>query len=103
KVANLPFLVSHVAPNGGGGGQIMRSRSLDKDQAKAIAGAGGVIGVWTKGSNTPAQYVTALRAMIEMAGVDHVGIGTDSDLLSTRPGQSTAMALRDAPGGFFPS
>ncbi|MBI1177694.1 hypothetical protein GC207_09670 [bacterium] len=101
KIVNQPFVVSHVAPSGGP--PMMRERTLEKEQARAIADAGGVIGVWTKGQLTPAQYVQQLQAMIEMAGVDHVGIGTDTDLLSTRSGQSTATALHDAPGGFFPA
>ena len=39
--------------------------------------------------------------MADAAGIDHVGIGTDTDLLSSREGQGTNKAYRGLTGGFF--
>jgi membrane dipeptidase len=44
-----------------------------------------VVGVWTKMTDTPAEYVQAIREMVDVAGIDHVCIGTDSKLT---PGQN---------------
>ena len=51
KIARQPFLVSHSSldgwksPNSG-----MASRTIARQDAKAVADAGGVVGVWTKGA-----------------------------------------------------
>jgi membrane dipeptidase len=39
--------------------------------------------------------------MVDAVGVDHVGIGTDSDLLSSRDGQGTNSTWPGLTGGFF--
>jgi len=41
--------------------------------------------------------------MVEAVGIDHVGIGTDTDLLSSREGQGTNRAYPGLAGGFFPA
>ena len=45
-----------------------------------IADAGGVVGVWTHLVDSPAEYVQAVRDMVDAVGVDHVCIGTDTKL-----------------------
>ena len=63
-----------------------------------VADAGGVIGVWTKLSDSMGEYVAGIKALVDAVGIDHVGIGSDTDILSPRAGQSTNAAWS---GGFF--
>jgi membrane dipeptidase len=67
-----------------------------------VADAGGVVGVWTKLTNSPTEFVKSIKAMVDAIGVDHVGIGTDNDLLSSRIGQGTNEAWPGLNGTFFP-
>lgn len=103
KVAKQPMIVSHSSldswtnPN-----SRMASRSIARQDAKALADAGGVLGVWTKGTNTPAEFVRNIKMVADAIGVDHVGIGTDDDLLSSRPGTGLNRAWPEMNGGFFP-
>jgi hypothetical protein len=39
--------------------------------------------------------VESIKAMADAVGIEHVGIGTDTDLLSSREGQGTNKAYRD--------
>ncbi|MHC5543066.1 membrane dipeptidase, partial [Singulisphaera rosea] len=45
--------------------------------------------------------VGGLKALADAIGVDHVGIGSDTDILSSRAGQSTNAAWPGMSGGFF--
>jgi len=58
----------------------MRPRLVSKEQAKIVADAGGVIGVWTHLADTPREYAQNIKAMVDVAGVDHVCIGTDTKM-----------------------
>ncbi|WP_121811639.1 dipeptidase [Mucilaginibacter kameinonensis] len=97
KLAASPVIVSHTGldtqlgsnPNMA---QMMRPRLISKEQAKIIADAGGVIGVWTHLADTPLVYAQNIRALVDVIGVDHVCIGTDTKL--TPPYRSA--------GGFGP-
>jgi microsomal dipeptidase-like Zn-dependent dipeptidase len=88
KVSTKPVIFSHTALNTRPGGNPgMQSRLISKEHAKTIADAGGVVGVWTHGSNSPMDNARAIREMVDAAGIDHVCIGTDSQLTPTnRPG-----------------
>lgn len=103
KIARQPFLVSHSSlegwknPNSG-----MASRTIARQDAKAVADAGGVVGVWTKGANSAKEFVENIKMVVDAIGVNHVGIGTDTDLLSPRPGTGTNRAWPGMSGGFFP-
>jgi len=68
--------------------QMMRKRLIGKDQAKMVAKVGGLVGVWTHLADTPLDYARNVRALVDVIGVDHVCIGTDTKLTqpSTRPG-----------------
>jgi membrane dipeptidase len=83
--------------------QIMKPHLISKEHAKVVADAGGVIGVWTKLADSPKEFVENIKAMVDAVGVDHVGIGTDSDLLSSRVGQGTNKSWPGLTGGFFPA
>jgi membrane dipeptidase len=79
--------------------EMMKPRLLNKERAKVIADAGGVIGVWLIGAESPKDYVEGIKMMVDAAGIDHVGIGTDSNLLSARRGTNSAWP--GVTGGFF--
>ncbi|WZO98948.1 membrane dipeptidase [Isosphaeraceae bacterium EP7] len=106
KSSNQPVIVSHTSIDTRPGknprmAKMMASRLISKDHARVVADAGGVIGVWTKLSDSMDEYVTGIKAMVDAVGIDHVGIGTDTDILSSRPGQSTNAAWPGLSGGFF--
>lgn len=104
KISSAPFVVSHTGPAGSitdgrmGG---LATRLLTRERASVVADAGGVIGVWTYPTDTIEQYVKNIRAMVTLAGTDHVGIGTDSNILSPQPGKSTNQIWRAQKSGFF--
>src|SRR5580704_14312820 len=108
KVATQPILVSHTGLDSRTGSnprmaEIMKPHLISKEHAKVVADAGGVIGVWTKLADSPKEFVENIKAMVDAVGVDHVGIGTDSDLLSSRVGQGTNESWPGLTGGFFPA
>lgn len=107
KVATKPIVVSHTNLDTWTGSnprmaQMMKPRLISKEQAKVVADAGGVVGVWTKLTASPAEFVQSIKLMVDAIGVDHVGIGTDNDLLSPRTGVGTNTAWPGLTGGFFP-
>ena len=62
-------------------------RTVSDEQLKAIAATGGVVGVtsfgsfnWRGGSQRPrlTDFLEAIEHAVSVAGIDHVGIGTDS-------------------------
>jgi membrane dipeptidase len=94
KLSTRPVVFSHTGldtrlGNNGAMGQMMRPRLISKEHAKTIADAGGVIGVWTHLVDSPAEYVQAVRDMVDVVGIDHVCIGTD-----------TKLTQGNNPGGF---
>ena len=40
--------------------------------------------MWTKLADSPKEFLANIKAMVDAIGVDHVGIGTNTDLLSPR-------------------
>jgi membrane dipeptidase len=106
KVAKQPFIVSHTSLDSRRGGnpkmvEMMRPRLISKEHAKVVADAGGVIGVWTHLADSLREFVESIKAMVDAVGIDHVGMGTDTDLLSSRIGQGTNKAWQGLTGGFF--
>ena len=57
--------------------------------------------MWTHLADSLQDFVENIKAMVDAIGVDHVGIGTDTDLLSTRVGQGTNKAYPGMTEGFF--
>jgi membrane dipeptidase len=105
KVATQPVLVSHTGLDSRTGkdsrmAEIMKPHLISKEHAKVVADAGGVIGVWTKLADSPKEFVENIKAMVDAVGIDHAGIGTDTDLLSSRVGQGTNEAWPGLTGGF---
>jgi membrane dipeptidase len=108
KVATQPILVSHTGLDSRTGSDprmaaIMKPHLISKEHAKVIADAGGVIGVWTKLAGSLKEFVENINAMVDAVGVDHVGIGTDTDLLSARVGQGTNHVWPGVTASFFPA
>ncbi len=108
RVATQPLIVSHTCLDSRTGGnprmaEMMKPRLISKEHAKVVADAGGVVGVWTKLADSLPDFVGSIKAMADAVGIDHVGIGTDTDLLSPREGQGTNKAYPRLPGGFFPA
>jgi membrane dipeptidase len=106
KVATQPLIISHTNLDSWTGtnprmAEMMKSRLISKVHAKVVADAGGVIGVWTHLADSLKEFVESIKAMVDAVGVDHVGIGSDTDLLSSRVGQGTNKAWAGLTGGFF--
>jgi membrane dipeptidase len=106
KVSKHPVIVSHTSLDTRPGknaqmARMMAPRLISKDHARVVADAGGVIGVWTKLSDSMEEYVAGLKALADAVGIDHVGIGSDTDILSPRARQSTNAAWPGLSDGFF--
>jgi len=93
KITTRPVIISHTGldtqlGNNPSMAQMMRPRLISKEQAMVVANAGGLVGVWTHLSDTPLDYARNIRALVDVIGVDHVCIGTDTKLTqpSPRPG-----------------
>ena len=91
KLTKHPVIISHTGldtqlGNNPNMARMMRPRLISKEQAKIVADAGGVIGVWTHLADTPLEYAQNVRALVDVIGIDHVCIGTDTKLTpSYRP------------------
>jgi membrane dipeptidase len=91
KLSTKPMIFSHTTlkprvAGTPGKAQGMQARLITKEHAKTIADAGSVVGIWTHVSS-PAEYIKAIREMVDAAGIDHVCIGTDTKLTpGNRPG-----------------
>ena len=106
KVATQPVIVSHTSLDSRTGGnprmaEMMKPRLISTEHAKVVADAGGVIGVWTHLADSLKEFVESIKAMVDAVGIDHVGIGSDTDLLSSRAGQGTNKAWPGLTGGFL--
>lgn len=95
--SRAPVLVSHT----GVAGTCRSARNLDDAQLRAVAATGGVVGIgyWqaaTCGTDA-AAVVRAIRHAVAVAGVDHVGLGSDFDGATAMPFDTTGVpALWDA-------
>ncbi|MEI6487285.1 MAG: dipeptidase [Sphingomonadales bacterium] len=83
KIATRPVVVSH----GGVKGACESPRNLTDDQLRALAANGGVIGIgyWDAAvcAPTPEATAKAILYAIKVAGIDHVGLGSDYDGATT--------------------
>jgi membrane dipeptidase len=106
KVATQPLIISHTSLDSWTGSnlrmaEMMKPRLISREHAKVVADAEGVVGVWTKLTGSPAEFVQSIKLMVDAIGIDHVGIGSDNDLLSQRTGVGTNRAWPGLTGGFF--
>lgn len=105
KVTTRPVIVSHTGLDTQLGqnpdmARMMRPRLISKEQARRVADAGGIIGVWTHLADSPLEYAKNIRALVDVIGVDHVCIGTDTKLTpGNRPGPRPGGGPGPQPGG----
>jgi len=90
KVATKPIMISHTGLNTQLGNneklaQIMLPRLISKELAKEVADAGGLIGVWPHLAFTAEEYAANIKAMVDVVGIDHVTIGTDTKITPELP------------------
>ena len=96
-IATRPIVVSHTGVKG----TCDNSRNLSDQQLRAIARNGGVVGIgyWstaTCGKDAKA-IARAIRHAVSVAGIDHVGLGSDYDGTITAPFDTAGLAeLTDA-------
>jgi membrane dipeptidase len=78
-VSSVPFILSHTslatAPPS------RYSRLISAEHARLMAQAGGVIGVWPAAFTfvDARDWAAGIARLVDVAGVDHVGIGTDME------------------------
>ena len=104
KVTTRSVIISHTGLDTQLGAdprmaQTMRPRLISKEQAKVLADAGGLVGVWTHLANTPLEYARNLRALVDVIDVDHVCIGTDTKLTQPSPRPVGPGSGGPGPGG----
>ena len=75
-VATKPLVLSHTSLTGNPGPY---SRLISPDHARIVASTGGVIGVWPPASVYPSlsAMATGMARLADVAGVDHVALGSD--------------------------
>ena len=78
-VTTTPFVLSHTSLGRVPLGPYTRLISIE--HARLMAQVGGVIGVWPSGFSfvDARDWVGGIARMVDAAGVDHVGIGTDME------------------------
>ena len=100
KASSRPLVVSHTALDTPlarsadiyKGNPGLAARLVSVNYAKAVADAGGIVGIWRL-LPTLKDYVTAIRQMADVAGVDHTGIGTDTSLMPPPPPNAAGLTL----------
>ena len=91
-IATEPVVVSH----GGLQSVCPGPRNLSDEHVRAIAATGGVIGIGffagTTCGTSPADVARAIRAARDLAGVEHVALGSDFDGAVTTAFDTTGLA-----------
>jgi membrane dipeptidase len=92
-VATKPLVLSHTSLTQR---PASWTRLITSDHAKAVAATGGVIGIWPRLELYPTYqaYADAFARMVDVAGIDHVGLGTD---LMGLTGGSTLPSYAELP------
>jgi membrane dipeptidase len=93
SVTTKPLVLSHTSLSNA---PRERSRLISPDHARVIAGTGGVIGIWPPMNIFPDMGALAagIARMVDVVGIDHVGLGTDMGGLV---GPATFASYRDLP------
>ena len=110
KVARQPFVVTHAALDTPiaredkqyTGNPGLTARLVSPTYAKAVAEMGGVVGIWHI-FPTMKDFVTGIKQMVDVVGVDHAGIGTDTSVAPPAGGRGggTNAIWPDDRGGFL--
>jgi membrane dipeptidase len=90
-MARRPIVVSHTGVTG----TCDNARNLTDDQLRAVARTGGVVGIgyWeTATCGTDVQAIArAIGHAVKVAGIDHVGLGSDFDGAVPEPFDTTGV------------
>lgn len=93
KFATTPVVSSHT----GARGVCDNQRNLSDDEIRGIARTGGVVGVgfWDIAvcGTSPAAIVKTIKYVVDLAGIDHVALGSDFDGAIKAPFDASGMAL----------
>ncbi|MEE2777857.1 MAG: membrane dipeptidase [Acidobacteriota bacterium] len=73
-----PLLLSHSQLQTGDN---RHPRLITTEHAEVVAGSGGVIGMWPSGIGNESfeDFVDHTRRLVDLVGIEHVGLGTDMD------------------------
>ena len=92
-MAARPVVASHTGVRG----VADNARNLTDDQLRGIAATGGVVGIgfWPTacGGDDVAAIARSIRYAVGVAGVDHVGLGSDFDGAVPEPFDATGLVL----------
>jgi membrane dipeptidase len=88
-----PLVLSHTSLSAQPGA---RSRLISAAHAQVVADTGGLVGIWPPASIFPdmSALATGMARMVDVIGIDHVGLGSDMRGLV---GPSTFSSYRDLP------
>ena len=93
SLAARPVVASHTGVRAAAPG----IRNLPDDQVRGIAATGGLVGIgfWpvASGGDDAAAIAHSIVAAVELAGVEHVGLGSDFDGAVPTPFDATGMPL----------
>ena len=93
SLASRPVVASHTGVRAA----VPGIRNLPDDQVRGIAATGGLVGIgfWPVacGGRDAAAIARSMMAAIELAGVEHVGLGSDFDGAVPAPFDATGMPL----------
>lgn len=107
KITTKPVVITHTCLDTQLGknekmAQMMKPRLISAAQAKIVANAGGVIGVWRHLTETPEDYAQNIKAMVDVIGVDNVCIGTDTKITrATKPNDTSTPRLGEFTNGIW--
>jgi len=94
SVTTKPLVLSHTSLSDR---QSPWTRQITSNHARAIASTGGVIGIWPIPAffpNVLSYAMDGFARMVDVVGINHVGLGTDQMGL---PGGSTLPSYGDLP------
>lgn len=78
-LTSAPLILSHSILKMNEG-RLLAMRAISEEHAMLVAKTGGVIGAWPSGFNTSFdEFVDNTKRLIDLVGIDHVGLGTDMD------------------------
>ena len=84
SVTTKPLVLSHTSL---ANRPLPFSRLISPEHARLVASTGGVIGIWPPSSIFPNLHALAagIARVVDVAGIDHVGLGTDMNGLTAPP------------------
>lgn len=107
SISTKPVIITHTSLDSRLGtnekmAQMMKPRLISKEQAKIVAKAGGIIGVWRHLTDSSLDYAQNIRAMVDVVGVDSVCIGTDTKITrAVRPTDTNTPRLGELTNGIW--